>query len=139
MSLQMCFVLADEVFIAYVTSTKAHAKILSVDTTEAMKSPGVVDYINYKDVPGHNNFGMWTSDSQIFAVDKVKHPLLGQTVYSCLNEFDKSLDFSIQIINLWEFGIKINEYRKSWLQLVIELIMSKPLNRLYQDFFNWII
>ncbi|XP_012887157.1 PREDICTED: aldehyde oxidase 4-like [Dipodomys ordii] len=44
-----------ELFLAVVTSTKAHAKILSIDTSEAMSLPGVVDVIMAEDVPGDNN------------------------------------------------------------------------------------
>uniref|UniRef100_A0A8C5QCP0 Aldehyde oxidase/xanthine dehydrogenase a/b hammerhead domain-containing protein n=1 Tax=Leptobrachium leishanense TaxID=445787 RepID=A0A8C5QCP0_9ANUR len=43
-----------ELFIAFATSTRAHAKILSIDETEARKVPGVVDIIRAKDVPGKN-------------------------------------------------------------------------------------
>ena len=37
---------------AFVLSTEASAVIVSVDPSEALLSPGVVDYISYKDVPG---------------------------------------------------------------------------------------
>uniref|UniRef100_A0A8C5QI35 FAD-binding PCMH-type domain-containing protein n=1 Tax=Leptobrachium leishanense TaxID=445787 RepID=A0A8C5QI35_9ANUR len=43
-----------ELFIAFATSTRAHAKILSIDETEARQVPGVVDIIRAKDVPGKN-------------------------------------------------------------------------------------
>ncbi|XP_007494654.1 aldehyde oxidase 4 isoform X1 [Monodelphis domestica] len=44
-----------ELHLAVVTSTRAHAKILSIDISEALKFPGVVDVITAKDVPGENN------------------------------------------------------------------------------------
>ncbi|XP_044524994.1 aldehyde oxidase 4-like [Gracilinanus agilis] len=44
-----------ELHLAVVTSTRAHAKILSIDISEALKCPGVVDVITAKDVPGENN------------------------------------------------------------------------------------
>ncbi|XP_043849522.1 aldehyde oxidase 4-like [Dromiciops gliroides] len=44
-----------ELHLAVVTSTRAHAKILSIDVSEALEFPGVVDVITAKDVPGKNN------------------------------------------------------------------------------------
>uniref|UniRef100_A0A8C0X5P8 xanthine dehydrogenase n=1 Tax=Castor canadensis TaxID=51338 RepID=A0A8C0X5P8_CASCN len=44
-----------ELFLAVVTSTRAHAKIISIDTSEALEIPGVVDVITAEDVPGDNN------------------------------------------------------------------------------------
>ncbi|XP_040828095.1 aldehyde oxidase 4 [Ochotona curzoniae] len=44
-----------ELFLAVVTSTRAHAKITSIDTSEALALPGVVDVITAEDVPGENN------------------------------------------------------------------------------------
>ncbi|XP_072468932.1 aldehyde oxidase 4-like isoform X1 [Notamacropus eugenii] len=45
----------EELLLAVVTSTRAHAKILSIDVSEALEIPGVVDVITAKDVPGENN------------------------------------------------------------------------------------
>ena len=61
----------DELYLALVLSTKAHAKILSVDTTDALKIPGAVDYIDYKDVPGSNIIGHIINDEEIFATRSV--------------------------------------------------------------------
>uniref|UniRef100_A0A8D0TT53 FAD-binding PCMH-type domain-containing protein n=1 Tax=Sus scrofa TaxID=9823 RepID=A0A8D0TT53_PIG len=47
--------IAQELFLAVVTSTRAHAKIISIDTSEALALPGVVDVITAEDVPGDNN------------------------------------------------------------------------------------
>lgn len=44
-----------ELFLAVVTSTRAHANIISIDTSEALALPGVVDVITAEDVPGENN------------------------------------------------------------------------------------
>ncbi|XP_057603209.1 aldehyde oxidase 4-like isoform X4 [Hippopotamus amphibius kiboko] len=48
--------IAQELFLAVVTSTRAHAKIISIDTSEALALPGVVDVITAEDVPGDNNY-----------------------------------------------------------------------------------
>ncbi|XP_038171243.1 aldehyde oxidase 4 isoform X1 [Arvicola amphibius] len=47
--------LDQELFLAVVTSTRAHAKITSLDASEALACPGVVDVITAEDVPGDNN------------------------------------------------------------------------------------
>ncbi|KAB1279436.1 Aldehyde oxidase 4 [Camelus dromedarius] len=46
---------AQELFLAVVTSTRAHAKIMAIDASEALAVPGVVDVITAEDVPGDNN------------------------------------------------------------------------------------
>ncbi|XP_004701798.2 aldehyde oxidase 4 [Echinops telfairi] len=48
--------IARELFLAPVTSTRAHAKILLIDTSEALALPGVVDVITAEDVPGDNHY-----------------------------------------------------------------------------------
>ncbi|TKC45133.1 hypothetical protein EI555_005578, partial [Monodon monoceros] len=46
------FMLDKELSMALVTSTKAHAKIISIDLSEALELPGVVDVIRAEDIPG---------------------------------------------------------------------------------------
>ncbi|NP_001265709.1 aldehyde oxidase 4 [Cavia porcellus] len=46
---------SQELFLAVVTSTRARAKIISIDTGEALALPGVVAVITAEDVPGENN------------------------------------------------------------------------------------
>ncbi|XP_048454639.1 aldehyde oxidase 1 [Rhincodon typus] len=41
-----------ELFLALVTSTRAHAKIVSIDASEALHLPGVFDIITTQDIPG---------------------------------------------------------------------------------------
>uniref|UniRef100_A0A8B9GC73 Aldehyde oxidase 1 n=1 Tax=Amazona collaria TaxID=241587 RepID=A0A8B9GC73_9PSIT len=43
-----------ELFLSVVTSSRAHAKIISIDTSEALKVPGVFDIISAHDVPATN-------------------------------------------------------------------------------------
>lgn len=56
-----------------VLSTKAHAKILSVDATAALEVPGVSAYVDHNDLPNPmaNWWGAPVSDELFFAVDKV--------------------------------------------------------------------
>ncbi len=59
---------------AFVLSTKAHAKILSVDTTEALAVPGVESYVDHTDIPpgGSNLYGVAVAvDEEVFATAKV--------------------------------------------------------------------
>ena len=57
-----------ELFLALVVSSKAHAKIVHVDPTAALLMPGVVDYVDYRDVPGNNQTGYYAAkDEEIFA------------------------------------------------------------------------
>ncbi|KYO33622.1 hypothetical protein Y1Q_0008776 [Alligator mississippiensis] len=61
----------EELFLAVVTSTRAHAKIISIDVLQALKLPGVLDVITAQDIPGKNKFLSATGTEMIFAEDKV--------------------------------------------------------------------
>ncbi|KAJ6161151.1 FAD-binding type 2 [Penicillium chermesinum] len=63
----------NQLFACMVLSTKAHAKILSVDPSAALDIPGVVDYIDHRDLPSPeaNWWGAPVSDELFFAVDEV--------------------------------------------------------------------
>ncbi|XP_043531354.1 xanthine dehydrogenase/oxidase [Chiloscyllium plagiosum] len=56
-----------ELYLALVTSTEAHAKISSIDTSEALKVPGVTHFLTAKDVPGSNQTGQILMDETVFA------------------------------------------------------------------------
>ncbi|XP_077010743.1 aldehyde oxidase 2 [Tamandua tetradactyla] len=71
-----------ELFMALVTSTKAYAKILSVDFSEAVEIPGVVDVITAKDIPGTNG----AEDDKLLAVDEVL--CVGQIICAVVAETD---------------------------------------------------
>lgn len=71
---------ADEVFVAFVVSTKAHAKILKVDTSKALEMEGVVGCIDSKDVPGANNYGQMAQDDTLFTVDTVNLHILSYLI-----------------------------------------------------------
>lgn len=49
-----------------------HAKILSIDTSEAEKLPGVVCVLTHKNVPGLNGFGIVIQDQPVLCYDKVR-------------------------------------------------------------------
>ncbi|XP_067420930.1 xanthine dehydrogenase/oxidase isoform X2 [Emydura macquarii macquarii] len=56
----------NELYLTLVTSKKAHAKIISIDTTEAQSVPGFVCFISAKDIPGSNVTGI-CYDETVFA------------------------------------------------------------------------
>lgn len=62
-----------ECHVALVYSERAHAKIINVDTKEALKVPGVLTYIDAKDIPhgGTNSPQLPLSDEPAFAVNEV--------------------------------------------------------------------
>ncbi|KAF4260911.1 hypothetical protein KXW12_007964 [Aspergillus fumigatus] len=63
----------NELYGCLVLSTKAHAKIVSVDTTAALNIPGVYDYVDHRDLPNPkaNWWGAPKRDEVFFAVDEV--------------------------------------------------------------------
>lgn len=62
----------NELYLALVLSTRAHAKILSVDATEALKVPGVHRFFSHKDMPEHLNVvGPIVHDERVFQIDTV--------------------------------------------------------------------
>ncbi|XP_068103048.1 aldehyde oxidase-like [Hyperolius riggenbachi] len=64
-------ILDGELFLALVTSNRHHAKIISINTEDALKVPGVVDVITSADVPGIAN-------SNLFAQSEVNY--IGQAI-----------------------------------------------------------
>ncbi|XP_070430329.1 xanthine dehydrogenase/oxidase isoform X12 [Equus przewalskii] len=60
----------NELSLRLVTSTRAHAKIKSIDTSEAQKVPGFVCFLSADDVPGSNKTGFF-NDETVFANDEV--------------------------------------------------------------------
>uniref|UniRef100_G3WW71 aldehyde oxidase n=1 Tax=Sarcophilus harrisii TaxID=9305 RepID=G3WW71_SARHA len=57
----------EELFLAVVTSTRPHAKIISIDASEALALPGVVDIITAQDVPAANG----DEEERLYAQDEV--------------------------------------------------------------------
>jgi xanthine dehydrogenase/oxidase len=65
--------LSNELYGCLVLSTKAHAKILSVNFSAALELPGVVDYVDHTDMPSPeaNRWGTPVRDEVFFAVSEV--------------------------------------------------------------------
>ncbi|XP_075612393.1 aldehyde oxidase isoform X3 [Balearica regulorum gibbericeps] len=75
-----------ELFLAVVTSSRAHAKIVSIDTSEALKGPGVFDIVTAQDVPNTNEFYYSSDPEIIFARNKVI--CVGQIVCAVVADSD---------------------------------------------------
>jgi len=59
-------------------SPHASARILSVDTAEAMKIPGIIAILTAKDIPGENQLGPVVKDEVCLAADKTE--FIGQAI-----------------------------------------------------------
>lgn len=59
-------------------SEHPHAKIKSIDASEALKIPGVVTVLTAQDIPGRNVFGLDILDQPVLAEDKVR--MMGDAV-----------------------------------------------------------
>ncbi|XP_035686516.1 xanthine dehydrogenase/oxidase-like [Branchiostoma floridae] len=71
-----------ELYLGLVLSKKAHAKIVSIDPSEALKMPGVETFVSAEDVPGSNITGPVVKDEEAFATEKVT--CVGQIVGAVL-------------------------------------------------------
>ncbi len=56
-----------------VRSPFAHAKVLSIDTSEALRAPGVKAVLTMEDVPGKRTFGLEFSDQPVMADRVVRY------------------------------------------------------------------
>ncbi|XP_066089056.1 aldehyde oxidase 2 isoform X1 [Saccopteryx bilineata] len=83
-----------ELFMALVTSTRAHAKIKSIDSSKALELPGVVDVITAEDIPGTNG----AEDDRLLAVDKVL--CVGQIVCAVVAETKVQAKHAIEKIKI---------------------------------------
>lgn len=62
----------NELYLALVMSTKAHAKVLSIDATDALKLPGVHRFFCHKDITEHENeVGPIVHDEYVFTYGTV--------------------------------------------------------------------
>ncbi|XP_029080510.1 aldehyde oxidase isoform X1 [Monodon monoceros] len=60
-----------ELFLTFVTSSRAHAKIVSVDLSEALSLPGVVDILTEEHLHGINSFRLLTVPEKLLLTDEV--------------------------------------------------------------------
>eukprot|EP00158_Paraphelidium_tribonemae_P008585 Partr_v1_DN28619_c0_g1_i3_m49964 putative aldehyde oxidase len=60
-----------ELYAGLVMSSKAHANIISIDTSAALAEEGVHAFVSHGDVPGENMIGPVFKDEELFATKKV--------------------------------------------------------------------
>ncbi|XP_062619392.1 xanthine dehydrogenase/oxidase-like [Saccostrea cucullata] len=72
----------NELSLALVSSSRDHAKILSVDFSAALGSPGVEDFVDYRDVPGELEYGEFGPEAPLFADKEVTY--FGQPIAGIL-------------------------------------------------------
>ena len=63
----------DELYLGFVMSKKAHAKLIDIDATEALKDEGVVNFFCHRDIDPKNNVYrmIYETDEWLFAQDEV--------------------------------------------------------------------
>uniref|UniRef100_A0A9L0IGZ9 FAD-binding PCMH-type domain-containing protein n=1 Tax=Equus asinus TaxID=9793 RepID=A0A9L0IGZ9_EQUAS len=71
-------VLDGELFLAFVTSSRAHAEIVSIDLSEALSLPGVVDIVTEEDLRGVNSFCLLIEPEKLLETQEVS--CVGQLV-----------------------------------------------------------
>ena len=70
----------DLLHIAVGMSSKAHARLRSIDLTDVLGAEGVVDVCMAADIPGENNCGPIVHDEEIFVTDTVEYA--GQAIFA---------------------------------------------------------
>ncbi len=56
-----------------VRSPHAHARIVSIDVSEALSLPGVHAVLTHEDVPGRKTYGLEFPDQPVLAIDRVRY------------------------------------------------------------------
>nr|DAA64418.1 TPA_inf: aldehyde oxidase 1 [Procavia capensis] len=64
-------VVDQELFLTFVTSSRAHAKIISIDVSEALSLPGVVDILTAEHLRDVNSFSLSAEPDTLLAADEV--------------------------------------------------------------------
>jgi xanthine dehydrogenase/oxidase len=90
----------NELYGCLVLSTKAHAKLLSVDPEPALDQPGVVAYVDHKDMasPEANWWGAPVCDETFFAVDEVF--TAGQPIGMILADTAKQAEQAARLVKI---------------------------------------
>ena len=65
------FNLQGELVLGFVTSKRAHARIVSIDTSKALTLSGIHGYVDHTDVPGNNRWGVVIKEEELFASKEV--------------------------------------------------------------------
>lgn len=90
----------NELYGVLVLSTKAHARILSVDESPAMDLPGVAAWVDHRDLPNPeaNRWGAPNCDEVFFAVDEVS--TAGQPIGMILADSAKHAEAAARVVKV---------------------------------------
>ncbi|KAL8183687.1 UNVERIFIED_CONTAM: hypothetical protein K2H54_048715 [Gekko kuhli] len=86
-----------QLYMAVVTSTRAHAKILSIDTSEALEAPGVVAVVTAADIPGENGdeYEEVLADTEVIYIGHIICGVIAET-YELAKEATKKVKIEYQ-------------------------------------------
>jgi selenium-dependent xanthine dehydrogenase len=85
-------------YAAALRSRYPHARLLNVDTSKALASPGVVRVLTAKDVPGRKDCGVHEVDWPVLCYDKVRY--VGDAVALVVAESEKIAHEALKLIDV---------------------------------------
>ncbi|XP_063958717.1 xanthine dehydrogenase/oxidase-like isoform X1 [Lytechinus pictus] len=90
--------ISGELHMAFVYSGRAHAKIISIDPSNALAMDSVHDFISAEDVPGSNFLGPIIPDEELFATKEVMH--IGQIIGAVLADTKEQAQRAAKEVNV---------------------------------------
>uniref|UniRef100_A0A8C7LMF6 xanthine dehydrogenase n=1 Tax=Oncorhynchus kisutch TaxID=8019 RepID=A0A8C7LMF6_ONCKI len=87
-----------ELFVFMVTSTRAHAKIINIDPSEALGMTGVVTFLSAGDVPGQNRRMLFNNPEELFAEEEVS--CVGQIIGAVVAESREQARRAAQMVKV---------------------------------------
>nr|XP_029516105.1 aldehyde oxidase 1-like [Oncorhynchus nerka] len=87
-----------ELFVYMVTSTRAHAKIINIDPSEALGMTGVVTFLSAGDVPGQNRRMLFNNPEELFAEEEVS--CVGQIIGAVVTESREQARRAAQMVKV---------------------------------------
>lgn len=85
-------------YIKAVRSIVAHAKLLSIDPSAALRVPGVIGVLTSEDVPGEKYYGRIKADQPVLAIDRIR--FLGEAVAAVVAENEKAASLGAELVKV---------------------------------------
>ncbi len=79
-------------------SDRPHARVVSVDYSDALQLPGVVGVLTYRDVPGELLYGLITKDQPLLAREKVR--FLGEAIALVVADDEETAENALELIHV---------------------------------------
>uniref|UniRef100_A0A803TQA1 FAD-binding PCMH-type domain-containing protein n=1 Tax=Anolis carolinensis TaxID=28377 RepID=A0A803TQA1_ANOCA len=113
-----------QLYMAVVTSTRAHAKILSIDVSKALEEPGVVAVVSAHDIPGENGdeHEKVLAEDEVIFIGDIICGIVAET-YECAKNARSKVKIEYQdleVILTIEVNTKLNNEFLNLLQEAIE-------------------